>query len=266
MHNCNKQSILLRRFRLFRKTNQTRLMAAAATALLMGGCATDDLDLAVSGADDAVMVSAYVQAPENTRADLQRPYVEEGALKGGTYYMLYRKPTTSSYTYYLNAKVDFGDTEGPTTGYVYIIDGDTRKDLKWRSVYQEGGTNSTFYLSNISPDQYTLYGTYGSTSYYGHFRLYGKTGNPFVAGPLDREYGTNDIISGSVVASRTTQGKLEFPMAHRLSLLTVNVEVYGAKTDNHKVVLDNAEVWIDNVASTARTFQITSPSTWSYST
>ena len=208
--------------------------------------------------DDNIKVGATIIANENTRG-----YVAEGDISEGTYYLLYRRPNTGTSSYYNNALVDFGANEGPTTGFAYYFDeNENRKDLKWRSVYGEGSSSQNFYLSNINPDSYTIY----SDGHWNHFRFYKRdTPYPYVTGPLDKVNGSNDMLFGTASA-RSTTGRIDFTLNHILSLLKVNVEVYGAKSDNHLVSLENAEVTISNLCTTVGAFQLTDPTNFRYST
>lgn len=219
---------------------------------LLASCINDDLLDSVQGnPEDQVTVGAYVNAAKTTRG-----YIEEGEINDGTFYMIYNIPGSSST--YGHAKVEFGKPEGPTTGYAYFMDGDTEKELKWGKVYG-GGSEQTFYLSNISPDRYTT----SSTTSLLHWRFPSGSDNPFVASPLDKTDGVNDIVLDAMRASNAT-GKIPFELDHVLSLLKVTVDVYGA-SDNYFVDLSNAEVTLTDVCKTLNSLQISSPTSFSYS-
>lgn len=229
------------------------LLAAA------GSCSDDDLGFnGESPSEDVISFDANIIPNDLTRAN---QYIEEGTIDNGTYYLLYQRLTSSSN--YNRALVDFGADEGPTTGFAYFYDANqARKDLKWRSVYGQGSSTVTFYLSNIDTALYTTY----HDNHWNHFRFNVKNvTNPYVTGPLDKVYGTNDMLLGSGTG-RSSTGKININMNHILSLLKVNIEVYGAKTDGHLVDLSNAEVTISNVATTVGAFQLTDPTNFKYST
>lgn len=234
-----------------------RILLAVLIPAALAACTDDIIEDKGNGdgPDDVLRVGASVYPADNTRS-----YIEEGTVTEGTYYLLYRQPGTSaSTTYYNNALVEFGDAEGPSTGFAYFMDGDTRKDLKWRHVYGEG-SSQTFYLSNIPTDIYTT----SSLSTWNHFRFNVAGKNPYVAGLLDVENGTNDIVFGSKSAGSSV-GKIEFDLNHVLSLLKVNLEVYSA-SDGFLVDLSNAKVTISNVATTVGSFQLNDPTNFKYNT
>lgn len=195
-----------------------------------------------------IRVSANVKPTTSTRA-----YIEEGEINDSTYFLIYNKKSNSST--YGHAKVDFGHEEGPSTGYAYYMNGDTPKELKWLEVYGSGSSDGTFYLSNMDPDTYT---TSSSTSL-----LYWRLNNPITAAPLDKTWGSNDIILGMKKA-RASGGRIDFELDHVLSLLKVTVEVYGAN-DKFFVDLDEAVVTISNLCRTAKTLYISNPGNFSYS-
>lgn len=214
-------------------------------------CAKEPVE-AAGGTEYAVAIGATVSPDRQSRV-----YVEEGPIVQGTYYLYYR-PTGSSY--YLTALVDFGDPEGPATGFAYTLDGDTRKDLKWKHVYDSGKSSQSYYLCNVDPNLYTIQ----QASSWQLFR-FNRTDvdNPFVIGPLDEEEGTNDILSGSLSSvSSMTGKKLEFTLNHALSLLQVNIDVYPAGEDY--VDLSRAEVTISNLCTTLGAFSLTAPTAFVY--
>lgn len=238
----------------------TRLLIAA---LLMFGvsCVKEELpDTDIAGDDDRIMVSAEISPDENTT----RAYVAEGPVKEGTYYLFFYRnaqkvgPGIEGGNYKM-ATVEFGNAEGPTAGFPYYYDGnDIRKDLKWGRVYDEGKsyTSSTYYyLSNVNLAEHKSY----SSSYWNHFTF----NNPYVAGPLDTENGTNDLLSGSTGTSKTSNNKISFNLYHRLALLKVNIEVYPAE-DGPYTDLSNAEVTISNLCTKVTSFRLSSPTSFYY--
>lgn len=215
--------------------------------------------------DERVMVSATVMPGGNTRASR---YFEEGRIEEGTYYLIYNRKNGNSSTYYQSdAYVEFGyegTSEDPGTGYAYFYPdgGTTRKDLKWRHVSGEGQSTQTFYLSNLAP---TSYSQFGGGSYWQHitFKESKLPPNPYVAGPLDTDKGTNDIILGSGTAKAGE--KIEFKLNHILSLLKVNIEVYSSTDNqNHYIDLKNAKVSISNLASEVLGVNMRYPSNYRY--
>lgn len=224
----------------------------AATALAsLSSCIADE----PFGAEE-VDPNATIKVGANvTATGVTRTYIDKGEISDSTYFLIYNKKGSSSS--YAHALVDFGDIEGPTTGYVYYMnEDDTRKELKWLDVYGSGTSDGTFYLSNVNPERYTT----ASTS----SLLYWKLKNPIEAAPLDKKWGMNDIILGRRVA-RASGGRIDFNLDHILSLLKINVEVYGA-SDSFFVDLDQAEVTISNLCKTVNAVYISSPGSYSYST
>ena len=224
------------------------------SALLLFGVSCTKQEGRVDPAGNAgerVQISATVSPEGQTRS-----YIEEGTVENGTFYLFYRIP--GSTTSYKMATVDFGDPEGPATGFAYILDGDTRKDLKWKNVYGEGKSSLSYYLCNVNPDLYTV-----SPSYWSVFRFNKEdAGNPFVVGPLDEVNGTNDILSGSITKGSMTGKKLEFTLDHALSLLKINIDVYPAGEEY--IDLTNAEVTISNLCTTVGAFSLTTPTNYKY--
>lgn len=237
-------------------------LLSSALLMLCASCQDDDFGMGANEETDQIRVSANVVASSNTRGSI--PYVEEGPVNvKGTLLLNYRPVGTSSGIYY-NALADFGDAEGSDVGFAYFMSGDTRKDLKWRHIYGEGTTDQKFYLSNLDTNIYTLdksYETYEVLKF--DKKVNGISNNPYVAGPLDTRLGTNDLLFGSTTTKRTT-GKIDFDLKHALSLFKINVEVYGADTDNYSLNLDNAEVTITNLAQTLRSFKRTAPESFTY--
>lgn len=224
------------------------VVSAAVLTVLLSGCMADDPFSQGEGDPNAsIMIGANVNPAISTRA-----YIEEGEINDSTYFLIYNKSNSSST--YGHAKVEFGNVEGPTTGYAFYKDGETDKELKWLNVYGQGKNDATFYLSNIEPTRYT---TSSSTSL-----LYWRLNNPIQAAPLDKKWGSNDIILGSRKAN-STEKRVDFDLNHILSLLKVNVEVYGA-SDSFFVDLDQAEVTISNVCRTLNAVYISSPESYAY--
>lgn len=237
-------------------------LLSSALLLLCASCQDDDFGMGANDDTDQIKVSANVVASSNTRGSI--PYVEEGPVNvKGTLLLNYRAVGTSS-GIYKNALADFGDAEGSDVGFAYFMAGDTRKDLKWRHIYGEGTSEQKFYLSNLDTNIYTLtsgYETYEVLKF--DKKVNGISNNPYVAGPLDTRLGTNDLLFGSTSTKRAT-GKIDFDLKHALSLFKINVEVYGADTDNFTLNLDNAEVTITNLAQTLRSFKRTAPESFAY--
>lgn len=231
----------------------TKWLAALALTPLLTSCLNDDLLGIGEGAspEDVITVSANVRPKTDTRGE----YIEEGLIDKGTYYMVYNTKQGSSY--YGHAFVDFGNPEGPTTGYAYFMDGDDMKELKWLRVNGEGSSKKTFYLTNLSTDRFS---TYSPTSLM-HYRFnnndypFGGGVNPFVAAPLDRVGGINDILVAQTQNVSAADGKINFELEHILSLLKVNIEVYPA-SDGFLLDLSEAEVSITNVCKTVSAIQL----------
>lgn len=216
-----------------------------------------------AGPDDTISIGASVLASENTRGS----YIESGPVVEGTYLLHYRPTSYTSTTYYKNAFVDFGASEGPQIGFAYFMNGDQRKDLKWRHTYNEGSSSLTFMLSNLDPATYSE----SNSSSYKHLRFNqapgGVSNNPYVASPLDEVDGKNDLLIGSASA-KSADGRINFTLSHILSLLKINIEVYAAESDNWSVNLDNARMFISNLCTTTGAVEMYSSyrSTFYYST
>lgn len=210
--------------------------------------ADEDLVLEEGSPEDPVLIGANVLPSEKTRG-----YIEEGQINSGEWYMVYKRTAN----YYNHALVSFGNIEGPTTGYPFFTESGVPKELKWKYVYGQGGSLQPFYLTNLSPDRYTTQ----SSDYLTHFRFNTGT-NPFVASPLDKAGGENDILIGGVNA-RASDKKFEVPLYHALSLLKVNVEVYGS-SDRYFVDLSEAEVTITDLCRTVESVQLDYRTTFRY--
>lgn len=227
-------------------------------ASLLSSCMNEDL-LGLEGGnpEDAVRIGAGVSATQTTRGAVG--YIPEtDAVSDGTFHLIYN--TAGSSTTYGHARVEFGDPEGPTTGFAYYEEGGVEKELKWRNVYGNSGqsaSSQSFYLTNLSPDRYTT----SSTTALRQWRFH-NVENPFVASPLDKVDGTNDILLGVTSASLST-GKVQFDMKHTLSLLKVTIEVYGA-SDDFFVELQDAEVSVTDVCKTLVSVYTAAPTSYSY--
>lgn len=248
---------------LFRQTRKYRHFTAVLLSALFifTSCREDDLiqDGYTGDPEDLVGVTALVQAPDNTRADV---YIEEGEVTKGTFLLHYHKPDYTSSNYFGEAYVEFGNVEGPNVGYAYTLSGDTRKDLKWKHIYNNGTTDRPFYLSNVDRSTYSE----SNSTTYKKLRfnqtVNGVSNNPYVASPLDEEYGKNDLLVASANAKNTTS-RIQFSLEHILSLLKVNVEVFSAESDNWSVDLKNARIFISNLCTTTGSVEFYAYSTTS---
>ena len=220
---------------------QWLLLTLLAVVGLSSCIADEDLVMGEGSPEDPVLIGASVLPSEKTRS-----YIEEGEIDAGQWWLVYKRTSN----YYNRAIVEFGNPEGPTTAYPYFYDGSgVMTELKWKYVNGQGGSKQPFYLTNLSPDLYTTQ----STDYLTHLRF--NTGvNPFVAAPLDKTNGTNDILIGDASASASDK-KFEIPLYHALSLLKISVEVFGS-SDNHYVDLSEAEVTISDLCRTVESVQL----------
>lgn len=240
------------------KMNLREVLVCGAMLLVCTSCRDEDFGSDAAETEDQITVQASVVASSYTRSV---PYIEQGPVNvKGTLLLQYRRPGTSSSNYYYNdAWADFGASEGSDVGFAYFMDGDTRKDLKWRHVYGEGSSKQKFYLSNLDPDTYTLSSAYESYEVLVfNKKKNGVSNNPYKAGPLDEINGTNDLLFGSTTANLNDR-KINFDLKHVLSLLKINVEVYGSPNDRHIISLENAEVTITNLYQTLSSFKRTTP-------
>lgn len=230
-------------------------LLAAGFAGLFESCQDDYLAELTGSDDDNIMVSASVVQSINTR----NAYIESGVIdKENKYYLYYPRKSSSSYVNH--AMVEFGDVEGPTTGFAYFFDADGKqKDLKWKHVYNEGTTSQTFHMHNIDSTLYTIY----ADGHWQHLRFNVKNVvNPYQSSPLDEVNGTNDLLYGVAKGSRSS-GKLNFELNHVMSLLKVNIEVFTAK-DGFKMDLSNAEVYITNVSTELGVLDMRDPFLFEY--
>lgn len=220
---------------------QWLLLTLLSVAGLSSCIADEDLVIGESSPEDPVLIGASVLPSEKTRS-----YIEEGEIDAGQWWLVYKRTSN----YYNRAIVEFGNPEGPTTAYPYFYDDSgVMTELKWKYVYGQGGTKQPFYLTNLAPDLYTTQ----SSDYLTHLRF--NTGvNPFVAAPLDKTNGTNDILIGDATAAASDK-KFEIPLYHALSLLKISVEVFGS-SDNHYVDLSEAEVTITDLCRTVESVQL----------
>ena len=243
---------------MLKKTIDNTLVLVMAALLMLGMASCRDEDI-ISGFDDddpTVGVSAQVLPPANTRAN---PYIEDGPLTSGTYHLHY--PPYASTSAYRNAFVDFGDEEGPSTGFAYVFIDGRRKDLKWRHVYNEGSGTQEFCLTNIDTAVYTIY----HENHWEHMRFNLKNvQNPYVASPLDTVGATNDLLFGKAKASRGT-GKINFPLEHGMALVKVNLEVISAE-DEFMIDLSNAEVTLTTMSTELGAFDLRDGHKFEYNT
>lgn len=251
---------------IFFNTDWNCIALTLALALGLSGCREDELvgDDFAGDPEETVRITATVNATDQTRANV---YIEEGEIDRGTFLLHYVRPNYTSTTYFAESFVDFGDPEGPNVGFAYTKNGSDKKDLKWKNIYNLGSSSLTFYLSNVDPDTYTE----SNSTTYKKLRfnktLNGVTVNPYVAAPLDEEFGTNDLLIGSASAKNTT-GKINFTLDHILALLKINVEVFAAKSDNWSVNLENARIFISNLCTTTGSVEYNSSyrKTFTYNT
>lgn len=217
--------------------------------------------------DDVIRVRASLNANENTRASYDTDYA--GDVTYGTFYMTYPRNTvpseTMSYTKYDRATVTFGHPEDPETGYAsFEVDGRV-KDLKWSNIKGEGGSSVSLYLHNIDPSTYSLYTGTSDYNTSSKQKYNFNSQSPYVASPLDTEYGTNDLIvsgysitSGGGTSAGGTEEKrknIKFNLFHRMALLRFQVKLYGA-TDNYLADLSNAKVYITNLCKTLKSINL----------
>ena len=232
------------------------LLLMSALPLFVTSC-KDDLSFDEGAtAEDQIKISARVDGTYNTRANM--PYIDNGPVdKPGKLLLQYRYNTEADK--FKDGWADFGNTEGANIGYAYFMDGDTRKDLKWKHIYGEGASAMKFYLSNLDPEVYSLQ---SNEHLWFDKKQNGKSTNPYIAGPLDEVNGINDLLFATTSTKRSS-GEIHFDLKHALSLLKIVVEVYGAD-DNHFINLENAEVSLSNLCNTVGSFRRTYPTTWEH--
>ncbi|MCH5224960.1 MAG: hypothetical protein J1D77_03130 [Muribaculaceae bacterium] len=232
------------------------ILFAGILALAASSCKDDFMADTPEGDNDNILVSAKLTAAVNTRNE----YIDEGNIASGTYYLYYPRKSSSSNVNH--AMVDFGDAEGPTTGFAYFFDTEGKKrDLKWKHVYNEGLSSQTFHLHNIDSTLFTIY----HDNHWQHLRFNVKNVvNPYRTSPLDTINATNDLIYGVGKGTRNS-GKLEFELNHIMSLLKVNIEVFCAN-DGFQMNLDNAEVIITDVSTELGVFDMRDPVLFEYNT
>lgn len=234
---------------LKKKITKLLKLAFCIAAMLpaLTACVADDFDLGEGSPEDVICFQAAVVPITTTRAN---HYIAEGEVSEGTYGVLYKAPTQKSSSWPSlqitcePATVDFGYEEGPTTGFAYYESDGKRKDLKWSKVYGKGSSSVPFFIHNVQdPSRYT-WDTYGNTM---TFKKDSEGHYPYYFSPLDKEFGTNDLLCGSVEATNKT-GKIVVPLNHILSLLKVQIEVYAA-SDEFFVDLSRAEVTFGTILS-----------------
>lgn len=245
------------------------LISLVTILLLSGGCKGDDFNVGneYETEEGQIRIRAMIQPSSDTRADHYFGLGEVNPINIGTFYLAYPKNennlsvTSASYE---TAIVEFGK-EDPEVGFAYYIresDG-MKKDLKWKNVAQEGIKDVYLYLTNVNPDCYTM----GSNKIYNRINyFFKKEENPYVASPLDKEMGTNDLISsgsitstggrnGYVLANASTSDII-FELYHRMALIDLKIEVSSSPDDPEKRVipLENAKVEITNLYTTLSNF------------
>lgn len=251
---------------LFKKRNIIQGLCAS-ILMSLTSCMKDDLGFdRYEGDDGTIRVGAIIQPPGQTRTYYGSD--EQETVASGIFYLTYPKAgnETSTNAIYRTATVNFDAISGgSSTGFAYFTNEEgVEKDLKWKHVWNEGKSSKTFYLHNLDPEQYTE--TYTETSSNKRTQSYQKVTfketSPFYSiRPLDKEQGSNDIITGSVSATNEVN-ELEFTLNHRLSLLKFNVEVFASETDNWTVDLSRATVTLSNLYTSLRSFSINSPTSF----
>lgn len=221
----------------------------AASLLAATSCVADeDFDLQTGNPEDVVSFQAYISPVNNTRGN---HYIPEGIVDDGSFGVLYKAPVQKSSSWSNlqitcePAMVDFGYEEGPTTGFAYYETEDgKRKDLKWSKVYGKGSSSVPFFIHNVTDKSTYTWDAYGNTMTFkkgadGHY--------PYYFSPLDKIWGTNDLLCGKVEATNKT-GKITVPLNHVLSLLKINIEVFSSD-DDFFVDLSRAEVSFGTILS-----------------
>lgn len=261
------------------KRHKTRwrfiLIAELLLSALLSSCVNDDLFISqIEDDNDNIRIRANVMPPEQTRAYYGSSQEPE-RVTSGLWYFTYPKASNLSFSnaIYERATVDFNASpDDPYTGFAkYINDKGEEKDLKWKHIWDNGTTSNSyyFYLHNINPDfyedTYTADGSPARTRSYQKITF--KDSSPFKAiMPLDKENGSNDIITGECSFWSSDKNKIfDFTLEHRLSLFKLNIEVYPAE-DNHLVNLENATVTLNNIYTGLSSFSIYSPKSFSSST
>ena len=246
-------------------------MTVIVLMVALTSCVYDELSIKndFNGNEDLIRISAFVIPTEQTRS----PYLSSDKpeqVSSGIWYFTYPKQSNLTFdnTPYGTALVDFGASlEDPTVGFAKFINSNNEeKDLKWKHIWDNGSTSSRyyyFYLHNIKPEffDYTYEEDERKRSYQ---KITFKENSPFrEIRPLDKENGTNDIITGVCNFWSSDKNKnFIFNLEHRLALFKLNIEVYGAKSDNHVINLSNATVTISNLYSGLESFSISSPASF----
>lgn len=255
---------------------QKDIVKLSFSALLFGGLMVacvkedvmDDLSAPKTGPEADIRVGASVSQPKGTRAYFGSDNVE--VVDRGIFYMSYPEPSDKSsfqYSEYKIAKVTFGVEEAPTTGFASFNDGTKQKELKWKNVYGEGDKSVQFFLHNMDPAWSSIVFQTGSNASNSSSRnmnqKYVFTSDcPFVASPLDKTNGENDLLSSGTNGptgsgyqlGSNKDSEISFNLYHRMSLLKVKVEVYPSD-DNYKVDLSNvSSVTISNIYPKLKSF------------
>lgn len=214
--------------------------------------------------EDRIHVSAVIIPEYNTRDYYGSSETQN--VESGTFYFTYPRVgnETSSNAIYELAYVDFGEEESPGTGFIYYFDNEERKDLTWKKVWNEGRTKKQFYLHNINPNWFT-YGVTSDRKDTNQKYIFNST-SPYKASPLDKENGSNDLLSAKSLAVDNSVSNINFTLEHRLSLLKLNIEVFASETDSHLISLENAKVKISNLYTRLNTFNLYFPTSFSTKT
>ena len=192
------------------------------------GCTADEPGDIPGGGDfrSGLKVTARVADYVNTRA-----YQESGTVTSGKYTLSY--PNTSKT--YTTAVVDF-DKEADVTPGLGIVSTQEGTELKWSDI---GGSPVTFYLDNVSTDQFGPEMVVEFTT----------DNNPFKAGPFDFKEGTNDLLWGDKSVNTGTKS-LGFDLHHYMSRVRVKVSVVHLETSVGDIDLEGATVRITNLYPT----------------
>ena len=179
----------------------------------------------------ALRIAAEIQGAKNTRG-----YKSSGVIEEGIYYMSYidsQGESKISEVVFVNG-----------SGHISI---DNDKYLEWDQIGYNPGLESTsqFFLDNVPPEN-------GEQT--GNIVNFTEDFNPFVAGVLDKDDGSNDLLWGERQIARNSP-IVNFQLHHCMAMINVELtyekEINGIPED---LKIEEATVSISNLLKTPKSY------------
>lgn len=201
------------------------------SAVILLSCSESELMTEPTVTDVSLRIAAEIQGAKNTRT-----YQSSGVINEGRYYMSYINSLGESQI----SEVEFRNGNG------HISIGND-KYLEWDQIGYNAGseTTSLFFLDNVSPDE---------GEQIGNIVNFTEEFNPFVAGVLDKEDGSNDLLWGERQIARNSP-IVNFQLHHCMAM--VNVELTYEKDINgipEDFKIEEATVSISKLLKTPKSY------------